>query len=276
MAGFGGEAYRRCASLAHSGTAVVLLAILLAGACGEDVESARRRAEAIVTRRQIEGLKQLVAGAESGELSTSDQIAIGIEEEIVRDILTASLPLERPVSDRFKIRLERAEVRFGDTQSVVILRGQAGLVGQSEVVVSVLLAGSLDQLHLEEGSGRLKAHIALQYFEVEKVAAGGDRPVLRRLIDALGRESLSAFQDVVPEIEIPVKLDPSIRIKGLGRGPVAAQPGELPLHFEVARVVPLNHRLWVLLNASVGSWRSAPDVGQDPPEPVGPGEEPAS
>lgn len=254
---------------------VALLALLLAGACGEDVESARRRAQAIVARRQIEGLKQLVAGAERGELSTSSQIAIGIREEIVRDILSASLPLERAVSERFKVRLERAEVRFLDTQSAVILRGQAGLLGESDVAVSVVLVGSLDQLHLEEGSGRLKAHIALEYFEVEKVAAGGDRPVLRRLIDALGRESLSAIQEAVPEIEIPVKLDPSIRIKGLGRGPVAAKPGELPLHFEVARVVPLNGRLWVLLNASVGSWRTAPEVGQDPPEPVGPGEEPS-
>ena len=241
-----------------------LILSLATAACGDrDPMAPRRRAEAAVVRRQIGGLRQLTAAVEQGSLSTGTQVAIGVDEAIVRQIVNASLPVEKDVGGRFHVRLGSADVLFRDSQSGVILKGQASLKDHSDVFVNLILAGGLDELRVDERAGSLKAHILLYHFEVEKLGAGGDRPVLRGLVESLARETLSTLQQAVPEVEIPVRLDPAIRVKGISMGPISVAPGELALHFAIARVVPLRERLWVLLDATVGEWRDAPELGAE-------------
>jgi hypothetical protein len=41
---------------------------------------------------------------------------------------------------------------------------------------------------------------------------------------------------------------------------VVASPGTLPLAISVRHVIPVNQRLWVLLQARAGPWEPAPAV----------------
>ena len=61
----------------------------------------------------------------------------------------------------------------------------------------------------------------------------------------------------IPPLEIPVQIEQSIKIGGLTEGPVVAKPGSLPLHITVSHVIPVNQRLWVLLQAKAGPWQTA-------------------
>jgi hypothetical protein len=44
----------------------------------------------------------------------------------------------------------------------------------------------------------------------------------------------------------------------LSEGAVVASPGTLPLAISVRHVVPVNGRLWVLLQAKAGPWQADP------------------
>jgi hypothetical protein len=41
-------------------------------------------------------------------------------------------------------------------------------------------------------------------------------------------------------------------------GPVTVRPGELPLKIAVAQIMPVNKRLWILLEAEAGPWKAGP------------------
>ena len=52
-----------------------------------------------------------------------------------------------------------------------------------------------------------------------------------------------------------MQIEQSIKIGGLTEGAVVAKPGSLPLEIAVSQVLPVNQRLWVLLNAKAGPWQ---------------------
>lgn len=229
-----------------------------AGACRQhDTESARLRADQAVLAREVAGLEELVGLAEKGLLFPKGAFAIGIEEELVRALLAAGLPQEQIVAERYHVRVERASVRFESNQSLISLDGRVSQVGQPGTYADLQLRAGLGRLTIEPGTGRLKAQVVLDHFEVRQMAAAGapDRMV-KVLIEELGRERLDTFESLLPVLEIPVRLDQSLQIKGLGDGPVAVAPGELPVHVAVSRVIPLSGHLWVLLDVSAGPWKA--------------------
>ncbi len=54
-----------------------------------------------------------------------------------------------------------------------------------------------------------------------------------------------------------MEIEQSIKIGGLTEGAVVAKPGSLPLEIAVSQVIPVNQRLWVLLEAKAGPWQPA-------------------
>lgn len=229
----------------------------LAPACrrGDD-EAARGRAEKLLLERQIAGLRELVAAAEAKTLFTPQQLLIGADEATVQGLIAATLPQERIVEGRFRLRLERVEVRFRASQAVVVLKGRASAAASPSSFVDVTLEGGLDDVAVRLGSGTLVGRIAIYHLRVERAAAAGaEGPAIRSLAESLGRQRLEALSELVPSVEIPIRLEESVAFEGFEEGPVTARPGTLPVRASVARVLALAGRLWVALDVGAGPWR---------------------
>lgn len=229
-------------------------ALLLVGGCRkrEAPEVARARASAVFLKEQIGGLQELVRRAEAGELVTENQLAIGISEGVAKELIDASLPQEAVVAERLRVRIESATPIFRGTKAALLFQARVSGVHTPSASASVELGGNLEEFRLHEG--RLLARVNLVHFSVLEASVGD---LAADVVDNLIKRNLEAIQAAIPEIQIPVHLEQSIKIDGLDEGAVVAKPGSLPLGISVAQVIPVNERLWVLIDAKAGPWQRA-------------------
>ena len=218
----------------------------------ERPEAARARATAAFLTTQIAGLKDLLARAEKGELVTKDQLAIGISEDVVKSLFNASLPQETVIAQRLRVRIESALPAFRGSQAALLFRARVSSEDIPSAFASVELAGRLDQFRLQDG--RLFSRVALEHFSVLEASVG---ELAADMLDNVVKDHLDVIQGAIPEVEIPVRFEQAININGLDEGPVVAKPGTLPLQISVAQVIPVNERLWVLVDAKAGPWQPA-------------------
>lgn len=228
--------------------------LLMLGGCRrrEPLETARARAGAVFLKEQIDGLQELVRRAEAGELTTRDQLAIGISEGVAKELIDASLPQEAVVAGRLRVRIESATPIFRGTKAALVFQARVSGVRATGVSASVELGGGLEEFRLLEG--RLLAKVELTHFSVLEASAG---ELAADVLDNLIKGNLGALQAAIPEVQIPVHLEQNIKIDGLAEGAVVVKPGSLPLEVSVAHVIPVNERLWVLIDARAGPWRRA-------------------
>jgi hypothetical protein len=238
----------------RSAVAKSCIAAILALGCQrrEPPEVTLARTTAMSRRSQIASLETLIAQAEKGDLVTSDQIAIGISEDVVKTLLNASLPQEVVVAGRLRVRIESALPFFRGNKAGLLFRAQASSVNVPGASATVELGGSLEEFRLE--NGKLLTRVSLAHFAVLESSLGD---IASNALDGILRANTATIQDAIPPLEIPVQIEQSIRIGGLTEGPVVAKPGALPLHIAVSHVIPLNQRLWVLLQAKAGPWQTA-------------------
>jgi hypothetical protein len=239
--------------LRRSGFACLALA-LAAGACRvrETPEAVRAKVSKEFLERQIVGLEELLAKDRRGELVTADQIAIGIDEAVAREILNAPLPQELDVGGHAHIRIESALPLFRGNQAALLFKARVTSPDLAGAFAELELGGGLEDLKLV--NGRLQAKVALAHFTVTKASVGS---LAQGLVEGLVRNHLAAIQDAIPVFEVPVRLDQSIVVPHFEEGPVAAKGGELPLAVEVSQVLPANQRLWVLIDSKAGPWKAA-------------------
>lgn len=234
-------------------------ALIVAAACvwlsvgcrqREPTDWARAKAKKAYLDQQVAALTDLLAKAERGELVTADQIAIGIEEEVAREILNAPLPQEQTLGGRLKIRIESAHPFFQGDRAALAFRTRVSAPELPNQFADLELAGHLGELKLVDG--RLRAVVVLVHFVVVKASVG---PLAQGLLEDFVRGNLGSIQAAIPAFEIPVRLDQVIAIPTFEEGPVAAKGGELPLSAEVSQVLVLNRRLWVLIASKAGPWK---------------------
>lgn len=242
-------------------TMLCVLAVAVGGACSrrESAEDARARSRDTFLREQIAGLEKTIGQAERGEISTTDQVAIGVSEDLARGLLNASLPFEMVLAGRLRIRVDSALPLFRGSQAALVFRTTVGSVDIPGASASLEIGGSLETFELADG--RLRARVKLAHFVVTESGLGD---LAAEAIEGLVRANATAFQDAIPGFEIPVELDEAIAIGGLREGPVVARPGALPLSIGVSEVIVGDRRLWVLLKAEAGAWRpeSAPEEAE--------------
>ena len=210
------------------------------------------RSTANSRRSQIDSLERLIAQADKGELVTTDQIAIGISEDVVKTLLNASLPQEVVIANRLRVRIESATPIFRGTKAGLLFRATASSVDAPGASATVELGGGLEEFRFE--NGKLLTRVSLAHFAVLESSLGD---LASDALDSLLRANAVTIQDAIPHLEIPVQIEQSIKIGGLTEGPVVAKPGSLPLHIAVSHVLPVNQRLWVLLQAKAGPWETA-------------------
>ena len=229
--------------------------------CGprESAEAARDRAAESFLKAQIADTKRLLARLESGERITQDRIAIGISEGVVKQIIDASLPPEIVLGKRFRLRLESVQPIFRGTKAGMLFQAVARGVTLEDLTAKVELGGTLERFRLQDTI--LTADVEVSHFKVLDTSLGAaPAGLLERLIG----DNLTTLNDAIPGLKIPVHLEESIEIGGLDEGVVRARAGALPLAVTVAEVIPAGERLWVLIDAKAGPWKSRAAPAEKP------------
>jgi hypothetical protein len=206
-----------------------------------------------VLRRQIQALRELIAAADKGRFLPVDLLAVGVEQGLVRSLIQRRLPFETVVLGQLRVRLEKAAVDFQGGQSLVTLEGRVRPVQSEDAFADLELFGGLHRFEVDGRSGVLAAHIEIDRVAVQRLTAGTlESEVLEDLVENLGDRGLGALGEVLPPIEIPVRLDQAIEFAGFSEGGVSVRSRRLPLRFSVARVTPVADRLWLFLDMAAG------------------------
>jgi hypothetical protein len=233
------------------------LAIAVAGleGCGGAQAWRESRSEAAILSREVQGLQELVQATEKGTLISPRALAVGIREDVVKSLLSASLPQEFAIADRLRVRITGADVSFQSSQGLITLRGRVMRFEKADDFADILCSGGIGTPQVSS-MGRLTVRITLDRFEVPRVAAGGrESRVLRSAVDTLSQQSLDAIRDGLAPLEIPVRLQQQVPVAGITEGAVQIAPGQIPLKVTVTRVVAFSGRLWILVDVAVGRWQ---------------------
>jgi hypothetical protein len=224
---------------------------LAALACGGRFEGGGDlRAQKVVLKREVDGLREIAARLERGEsMLPADDIVIAIDDALLRDLIGAQLPFEAEL-ERFHLSLKEAEVQFRGSP-VVRLRGalQAKAMASLEAAVNVI--GALEGIAVDPATSTLKARIVVDHIGIER-AAGIESLLSMGTMDELARTIRLAIKDALPPIQIPVRVQQSIDLPAVTRGPVRIDGARMPLQAAVSQVGAGQGRLWIAVHLAPG------------------------
>jgi hypothetical protein len=243
--------------------ALVPVVALAAAACGREFEGGGDlRAQKVMLKREVDGLRQIASRLERGEaMLPLDDVAISIDDTFVRDLIAAQLPFDVDV-DRFHLTLKEAEAQFRGSP-VVRLRGALHPRKRPDLEAAVTLIGALEDIRVEASSSTLKARIAVDHIGIEK-AAGIEAVLSGATMDEVARLIRLQIKDELPPIQIPVKVQQSIDLPAVTQGPVRIDGARMPLQVAVSQVVAGQGRLWIAVHFQPGDLvktADAPPVG---------------
>jgi hypothetical protein len=226
-----------------------LVAGAVGGGCGQGPPKQVLDLETHLTR-QVADLRTLVDRAEKGRLVPTDGLVVAVREEVVRRMAELALPREATVQGRFKVRLERADVRFRDRHGTVRLEGRVGWADnadlyRADVFVDLTVFGRIDTVAVDAKEGTLTADMVPIGFEIRRLNVGEQQPTVRQLAEGLARALPEGLSTLRSSLTIPVAFERQLRLNGRESGPVRFRPGSLPLRLVVRDVCAHGGRLWV-------------------------------
>jgi hypothetical protein len=244
----------------------VLVAAATVGCSRRTADDHRVIAQELVLTRQIEGLRALIAAAEKGSLVPNDKLVVAVSEQIVKDLAALALPREQVIADKFRVRLEKADVRFRDGAGSVRLDGRVSPAGQpaDSVFAELAVFGLMDRIDLDPQTGVLRGKVSVIGFELKKVGVFGESRTGQRLLEELAAQRLDDLSALALPVEIPVHLEEQIALKGVTEGPVRLRPATFPVKVSVANVTAHGERLWVALDVSLGRTSDAGGASPSP------------
>jgi hypothetical protein len=218
---------------------LLLAAVLGTPGCGEG--KGTLTAHELTLRRQVEGLRVLVADAENGTLLDFPQMLVVVDQGLIEVLLASVVPLEGDVGAGFRLRVDSARASFGDGLALVRLAGEVGLVDRP-ASAAVNVYGGLDVVELDPATGILRARVNLYAVDLSEGDALGGAAPARRLVQALAAGGL---ETLLGPIEVPVRIEQQLRLPPL-RTPRVRIPGmDVPVEAAVSSVKVFGGRLWV-------------------------------
>jgi len=220
------------------------------------------RAQKVVLKREVDGLRETVARLEKGQpVLPLDDVAIAIDDTLLRDLIAAQLPFEMDV-DRFHLSLTEAEAQFRGSP-IVRLRGVLNSKKRPDLAAAVNVIGALEDIQVEPSSSTLRARIAVDHIGIEK-AAGIEQLLSGSTMDEVARLVRLRLKDLLPPIQIPVKVQQSIDFPAVTTGPVRIDGARMPLQVAVSQVLAGQGRLWISVHFQPGDLvktADAPEAG---------------
>ena len=242
---------------AAPGLALSLALASLAPACRDRAEPARVLAREEHLQRQIEDLRILVDRAERGALVPSDGVVIAISEDLAQRLVQLALPREFVLHDRFRARLEKAEVRFRDKHGAVRFDGSVAWAEgadlyDADVSADVTVFARLETVAVHPKEGLLVAQIVPMGFEIQRLTVGGESRAARRLAESIAGEMAESLSALAFPLTIPVVIEHALRFEGVQAGPVRIRGGSVPLRAVVRDASAHGGRLWIVLQVEAG------------------------
>jgi hypothetical protein len=210
------------------------------------------RAQRVVLEREVEGLRAIVARLERGEpMLPPHDIAIAVDEALVRDLIVAQLPFETDV-ERFHVQLIGADVQFRGSPTVQ-LQGRLQVRDQPDLTAAVTLFGALEEVRIDHTSSTLLATLAADHLTIAE-ATGFAQYLSGATIDEVARLVRLEITAQLPAIRIPVKVQEAIAFPAVTDGPVRVDGARMPLEVAVSQVVAARGRLWVSVRVTPGAF----------------------
>jgi hypothetical protein len=153
----------------------------------------------------------------------------------------------------------------------VRLRGSLNLRERPGVEAAVTVIGALEDIRVDGGSSTLRAKVAVDHIGIEK-AAGIESILSGATLDELARMVRLQIRDQLPPIQIPVKVQQSIDLPAVTRGPVRIDGARMPLQVAVSQVVAGQGRLWIAVHFQPGDLvktKDAPEAADTSAEEAG-------
>lgn len=246
------RAIRPCLRAATTFTALLAFATSLAGCSREFEGGGDLRAQRVVLERETAGLREVVQRLERGEsmLSATD-LAIAIDENLVREIVNAQLPFELDV-DRFHVELTGADVQFRGSP-LLRLSGRVRALDQSGLTAQLTMLGALANLQVDATSSTLRTQVAVDHVTIEQ-ATGLAEYLDGATIDEVARQVRLQIRERLPSFEIPVAVHREIDFPPIADGPLRFAGAQMPLEAAVSQVVAARGRLWVSVRVSPGDF----------------------
>lgn len=246
---------------AVTGSAALALAFVVLG-CGRGYEGGGDlRARKKVLEREVAGLRDAVGRLERHEaLLPENDLAVAIDDTLLQGVITAQLPFESEVGE-YQLKLEQAEVHFRGAPTVR-LRGRLKRRGNLELEAVVTVVGALDSIAVDSARGALAAKIVVDHIGIEK-AAGVETLLRGSTLDEVARLIRLQLADRLPPIQIPIKVQQSIELPAVTKGPVRIDGASMPIAATVSRVFAGQGRLWVAIHFQPGELvktQDAPEV----------------
>jgi hypothetical protein len=198
------------------------------------------RAQRVVLEREVEGLRAMVQRLERGEpMLPPNDVAVGVDEALVRDLIVAQLPFETDV-DRFHVQLTGADVQFRGSPTVQ-LQGRLQVRDQPDLTAAVTLFGALENVRIDRDSSTLEATVAADHLTIAE-ATGFAQYLSGATIDEVARLVRLEIREKLPTIRIPVKVQQAIAFPAVNDGPVRIDGARMPLDVVVSQVVAARTR----------------------------------
>jgi hypothetical protein len=172
-----------------------------------------------------------------------------VDQKLVQRLIEATVPFEQVIESRYRIRVETVTATFEDGFALVKLGARASLEGEPETRADIDLYGSLDVVELDPKSGILRGSVKILAVDTQSVDLKGFPAPVRRMVDELGRERLSAFEPLLSKIEIPVRLESELEIPAVDEPNVKIKKAVVPVAAEVVDVKAFRNKLWICASA---------------------------
>ncbi len=237
--------------------AMALVAVALAAAACEDKykDATELTGRAAVLEREVEGLRASVSRLERHEpLLPAGDVAVAIDEGLVRDVIAAQLPLQVEVAP-YRVRLAEADVRFRG-HAMVRLRGTIASDAWLGLEAQVDAVGAFARLEVDPETSTLSGRIALDHLAIEK-ASGLERFVAASALAGISSRVRAAIVEKLPRVQIPVRVQQTIDLPAVTSGPVRIDGASLPLAVSVSQVAPVRGQMWIALHVEPGEMRKA-------------------
>ncbi len=227
-----------------------VLALLAWGCSGASETTRDLRERRAVLQREVAGLRRLLAARQRGEpLVPVGDVAIVVEDTLVRELIAAQLPCEVDVG-RYHLRLDTAEVLFRGNP-LVRLRGRLALRRRPELAAALNVLGALEDVVIAPASRVLHARIVVDQLDVEP-SAGLATVLDRAALDQLTETIRPRLLGRLPTLEVPVRMQQRLDFPALTSGPVRVSGASLPVEIAVSSVVAGHGRLWIGVHVRPG------------------------
>ncbi len=231
----------------HRRSTALLATAALTVACGSDPLP---DAELVVLERELASLsryRELDFGTVLGE----GDMVIVVHERTLAELVTATLPVEQTIDNRFHVQLRSAEVDFRTGLALVQFSGRISLVDRPGVFVDATVFGLLQIAGLDQTLGVLLAKVEILAVQAQEVSVGGWSAPAARLASELATRKGNEFNRLFGDLPVPILLESNVHLPAVEDNDVTIPAVSIPLAARVGRVLTADERLWIVIDIEV-------------------------